>query len=207
MGEGTLRGRSPPKENRKPKLLSPRGPSLLRLTRTVNTRRRAQQEPSADAGDPTAASGEEDPDRPDGRVAGPDDAAALNAGSCAAPYELDHAGHIHFKPGCLGGGGPLDISGVPRFRSNELGFLDINSVPPSTVALDGELLGRTPLVKVVAVAGTHTLEFLTSGSFAEARPNCRRTALARRPLQGWRPASSAFASIQLWHGWRRVKSE
>lgn len=40
--------------------------------------------------------------------------------------------------------------------------LNLNSRPPSTVLLDGRPLGRTPLIKVTASAGAHTLFFADS---------------------------------------------
>jgi serine/threonine-protein kinase len=40
------------------------------------------------------------------------------------------------------------------------GFLNINSIPPSTCFLDGKSLGTTPKVHVSVNAGAHTVKFV-----------------------------------------------
>lgn len=42
------------------------------------------------------------------------------------------------------------------------GFLNINSIPPSTCILDGNYLGATPRVKLSVKPGTHTVQFVNA---------------------------------------------
>jgi serine/threonine-protein kinase len=42
------------------------------------------------------------------------------------------------------------------------GFLNINSLPPSSVTLDGRPLGQTPKVHISVSAGSHTVVFTNS---------------------------------------------
>ena len=44
----------------------------------------------------------------------------------------------------------------------ESGFLNINSIPASTVTLDGRPLGATPKLKVPVKAGVHTVQFVNT---------------------------------------------
>jgi hypothetical protein len=42
------------------------------------------------------------------------------------------------------------------------GFLNINSIPPSTALLDGVFLGVTPRVHVAVKPGPHTVQFVST---------------------------------------------
>jgi serine/threonine-protein kinase len=58
-------------------------------------------------------------------------------------------------PGTAGGGG-----GGGGGAGGGEGFLNINSIPPSSCFLDGKALGTTPKVHVSVSAGSHTVKFV-----------------------------------------------
>jgi serine/threonine-protein kinase len=77
---------------------------------------------------------------------------------------------VGYGGGGGGGGGSVAIAQPPATTDNGggggggggggEGFLNINSIPPSTCFLDGKSLGTTPKVHVSVSAGSHTVKFV-----------------------------------------------
>jgi hypothetical protein len=61
-----------------------------------------------------------------------------------------------------GGGGGGGGGGNAAAQGGGEGFLNINSIPPSTCFLDGKSLGTTPKVHVSVPAGAHTVKFVNT---------------------------------------------
>lgn len=49
-----------------------------------------------------------------------------------------------------------------KFKSEPVGYLNINSIPTSKVILDGKVLGSTPKVKVKVTPGAHLVTFVNT---------------------------------------------
>jgi hypothetical protein len=50
--------------------------------------------------------------------------------------------------------------------------LNLNSIPPSSVAVDGHLIGRTPKVNVAVKPGDHAIVFVSNGTRKTAAASC-----------------------------------
>jgi hypothetical protein len=69
------------------------------------------------------------------------------------------APHVVAEPAAAPQGGGGDSAGASD--GNE-GYLNINSIPPSTCFLDGRALGSTPKVHITVKPGAHTVKFVNS---------------------------------------------
>ncbi len=79
----------------------------------------------------------------------------------AAPTNVGGGGGAAAPTPVDGGGGGGGKAAAPAVAGGE-GFLNINSIPPSTCFLDGKALGTTPKVHVSVTAGPHSVKFVNA---------------------------------------------
>jgi serine/threonine-protein kinase len=83
-------------------------------------------------------------------------------GAPPAPYQAPPQGQARVAPPMLPVSTPAPQAAAQPAIAGGEGFLNINSIPPSTVFLDGRPLGPTPKVHVSVSPGPHQVKFVNS---------------------------------------------